>query len=335
MAETGKASRVAVVIPAFRVRDQVVQIIGKIGEEVNAIHVVDDCCPEGSGKHVVANCKDHRVKVHFHKENRGVGGATLTGYQQALADGATIIVKLDGDGQMDPALIPMLIRPIEEGSADYTKGNRFYYLEDLSQMPYVRLLGNSVLSFMAKFSTGYWQLFDPTNGFTAIHAAVAARLPFAKLEQRYFFESDLLFRLNTLRAVVLDIPMSAHYGDEPSSLKIGRTIPEFLTKHARNMGKRIFYNYFLRDFSVASIEVVCGLLALAFGIVFGASAWLLSIRTGIVASSGTVMLAALPTLAGLQLLLGFLAADVGNIPKYPVQKLLNRSDHDRQDTEVR
>jgi glycosyltransferase involved in cell wall biosynthesis len=324
MTEARDILRVSVVIPAYRVKDQILQVLGSISPAVHAIYVVDDCCPEGSGHHVTAFCSDSRVTVLFHEQNRGVGGATLTGYRHALADGADIIVKLDGDGQMDPALIPMLIRPIEQGDADYTKGNRFYNLSDLTQMPFLRLLGNSALSFMAKFSAGYWNIFDPTNGFTAIHAAVAERLPFAKIDQRYFFESDLLFRLNTLRAVVIDIPMTARYGEEQSSLKISRVIPEFLGKHFSNLLKRIFYNYFLRDFSVASVEIICSIILLMFGGIFGLRAWVISIKTGIVASSGTVMLAALPVLAGLQMLIAFLSADVNNVPKYPLQKLLLR-----------
>lgn len=315
---------VAVVIPAFRVKCQILDVIGGIGREAHSIFVVDDCCPDGSGQYVKINCADSRVTVLFHDKNKGVGGATLTGYRQALACGADIIVKLDGDGQMDPALIPVLIKPIMEGDADYTKGNRFYYLSDLQQMPFIRLWGNSVLSFMSKFSSGYWNIFDPTNGFTSIHAAVAELLPFEKIDQRYFFESDILFRLNTLRAAVVDIPMSAHYGSERSGLKIGRAIPEFAFKHSSNMLKRIFYNYYLRDFSIASIELVCSLFLLLFGSVFGGRAWLLSARTGIVASGGTVMLAALPIMVGLQLLLAFAAADVGNVPKYPLQKRLLR-----------
>src|SRR5690606_32001950 len=150
---------------------------------------------------------DPRVRVIRHASNLGVGGAVITGYQAAIADGMDILVKLDGDGQMDASLIPDFIEPIINGEADYTKGNRFFDLEELRSMPRIRLIGNAVLSFMTKFSSGYWNLFDPTNGFTALHADVARYLPLSKISKRYFFESDMLFRLNTLRAVVHDIPM--------------------------------------------------------------------------------------------------------------------------------
>lgn len=322
MPSLGKSPRIAVVIPSYQVKALILDVITGIGPEVDAIYVVDDACPEGSGVFVSGECKDPRVTVLFHETNQGVGGATMTGYRQAIRDGADVIVKLDGDGQMDPSLIPSFVRPIAEGMADYTKGNRFYYLEGLPQMPTVRLVGNAALSFITKFSSGYWDIFDPTNGYTAIHARVAERLPLDKVDRRYFFESDMLFRLNTIRAVVMDVPMAARYGDEESNLKVWRVLPDFAGKHMKNAFKRIFYNYYLRDFSLASLEIVVGFCALLFGVCFGLNAWTRSVRTHIPASSGTVMLAALPTLIGIQLLLAFLSADMGNVPRNTLHKRL-------------
>jgi dolichol-phosphate mannosyltransferase len=318
----GKRKTVAVVIPCYRVRKHILEVIGTIGDDIHMIYVVDDACPEESGKLVKDRCSDSRVSVLFHTMNLGVGGAMITGYRQAITDGADVVVKLDGDGQMDPGYIPLLIAPIINGNADYTKGNRFYYLEGVQQMPLLRLLGNAALSFIAKFSTGYWDIFDPTNGFTAVHAKVVERLSLEKIDKRYFFESDLLFRLNTIRAVVMDVPLPARYADEESNLNALRSIPEFAYKHMRNSLKRIFYNYYLRDFSVVSLELFLGIVVLLFGILAGSKAWIRSVQTGVVATSGTVMLAALPTLIGIQLLLSFLAADSGNVPKIPLHKRL-------------
>jgi glycosyltransferase involved in cell wall biosynthesis len=168
-------ARIAVVIPSFKVRDHILGVIAAIPPEVDRIYVVDDACPEGSGAHVEANCRDERVRVLRNDTNQGVGGATLRGYEAALADGADYLVKLDGDGQMDPGRIPSLVRPLEDGSADYTKGNRFFDLEDVRTMPAIRLIGNSILSFVNKVASGYWDVMDPTNGYTAINAVVARR----------------------------------------------------------------------------------------------------------------------------------------------------------------
>lgn len=313
--------KIAVVIPSYKVRNHIIDVIRLIGPEVSRIYVVDDCCPDNSGCFVESNCTDERVVVIRHTENQGVGGAVMTGYQAAIEDGMDIFVKVDGDGQMDPSLILDFVSPIAAGEADYTKGNRFFDLEDISAMPKVRLFGNAALSFMTKLSSGYWDLFDPTNGYTAIHRDVAQHLPFKKISHRYFFETDILFRLNILRAVVVDIPMDAKYGNEVSGLKISKIVGEFFVKHVLNFWKRIFYNYYLRDMSLASIELPVGLAMLLFGLLFGAYHWVHSMSSGQASSSGTVMLSALPVIIGLQFILAFLGHDIRSLPSRPFHRL--------------
>lgn len=312
--------KLAVVIPCYKVKKHILDVIKSLGPEVNAIYIVDDNCPETSGGYVLTRNIDQRVQVLFHKVNLGVGGAVMTGYRQAIEDGMDIIVKIDGDGQMDSNEILKLIHPIRAGEADYAKGNRFYNLEKLSSMPKMRLFGNACLSMMAKLSSGYWNLFDPTNGFTAIHKDAAKLLPFDKISHRYFFETDILFRLNTLGAVVVDIPMDARYGDEVSNLKISNIFLEFLGKHTQNLCKRIFYNYYLRDMSLASIELPIGLCLFTFGCIFGAYHWNLSSQTGQTTAPGTVMIAGLSLLMGLQLILAFLSYDISSIPRRPLHQ---------------
>ena len=311
---------VAVVIPSYRVKRQILEVISTVPEFVGLILVVDDACPEGSGAHVQAECLDPRVRVLFHAENRGVGGAVVSGYRAALASGASIVVKMDGDGQMHPSELPALLEPLRRGEADYTKGNRFFDMTVVELMPRRRLLGNAALSFMTKVSSGYWSLFDPTNGYTAIHAVALSRLPLARISTRYFFETDMLFRLRTIGAVVEDVPMDARYGDEESNLRIFRILGPFLAGHARNFAKRIVYNYFLRDFSVASLQLVAGTALLGLGTLHGGYHWWRSVQTGLPTTTGTVMIAALALLAGLQLLLAFLAYDMATTPRRPLQR---------------
>jgi dolichol-phosphate mannosyltransferase len=319
---------VAVVIPSYKVTRHILGVIESIGPEVARIYVVDDKCPDGSGAFVRANCADPRVCVIEHAQNQGVGGAVMTGYRAAIREGASVIVKVDGDGQMDGRLIPDFIAPILAGEADYTKGNRFFDLEQIGAMPFTRLVGNAMLSFLTKLSSGYWDLFDPTNGYTAIHADCARHLPFEKISRRYFFETDMLFRLNTLGAVVTDVPMDAVYGDEVSNLKISRIATEFAAKHVRNLIKRLFYNYYLRNMSLASIELPLGVVLLLFGSIFGLTHWIEAMRLNQATPAGTVMVAALPVIMGVQLILAFLAYDIASVPRRPLhKKILFRKPH--------
>ncbi|MBW4682867.1 MAG: glycosyltransferase family 2 protein [Microcoleus vaginatus WJT46-NPBG5] len=313
--------KVAVVIPCFNVKKHILEVIGKIGSEVDLIYVIDDNCPESTGGYVNSRCQDSRVKVIFHPRNQGVGGAVISGYREAIAAGATIIIKIDGDGQMEPALIPKFIKPIVGNFADYVKGNRFFDLDLLASMPKLRLIGNALLSFVNKMCSGYWDIMDPTNGYTAIHASVLKMIPLHKLDKRYFFESDMLFRLNTVRAVVYDLPMAAKYGDETSHLKIGKVMIDFPCKYVNRFFKRILYNYFLRDFNIGSVELIVAISLMSLGFIFGLYNWYLSIQRGIPATSGTVMLASLPIILGFQSLLAAINYDVTNVPKMPVHKI--------------
>lgn len=325
--------RISVVIPSYKVKKHILDVIRSIGPEVCRIYVVDDCCPEASGDFVRQNCDDPRVIVLRNEANQGVGGAVMAGYQAAIDDGMDVMVKMDGDGQMDARLIPDFVAPIIAGEADYTKGNRFFDLEEIRAMPKVRLFGNAVLSFMTKLSSGYWNLFDPTNGYTAIHREVVKHLPMGKISKRFFFETDILFRLNTLRAVVVDVPMDAKYGDEVSNLKIGKIIGEFFVKHVRNFSKRIFYNYYLRDMSLASIELPLGCLFILFGIFFGIFNWVEAASAGSTTPAGTVMLSALPIIVGLQLVLAFLGHDISAVPTRPFQRIRGNSVLSLKDSE--
>jgi glycosyltransferase involved in cell wall biosynthesis len=297
------------------VTPHILGVIARMPACVQAIFVVDDACPDGTAAHVQQHNLDPRVTVLIHTQNQGVGGATLTGYRAAIDRGFDIIVKVDGDGQMDPAFIPTLIRPIINERADYTKGTRFYSVGTARQMPLVRLVGNIALSFISKLTSGYWSVMDPTNGFTAIHRRVLALFPLKHIEKRYFFESDMLYHCGLLRAVVVDVPMFARYGDEVSSLKISRVLLDFPARFAARAIKRWAYAYVLRDFNMGSVGLLLGGPMLMFGVVFGGLAWWRSAVAGVPTPAGTVMLAALPLLLGTQLIISAVLYDMANQPK--------------------
>lgn len=316
--------RIAAIIPCYRVRGQAAEVVAEALAQVDHVFVVDDCCPEATGDLIEAAFAHSRVTVLRHARNKGVGGATITGYKAALEAGYDILVKIDGDGQMDLDFLPALLEPIISAEADYTKGNRFYRKRDLKRMPVVRLLGNSLLSMLNKASSGYWNLMDPTNGYTALSRVAAREIEWWKVANGYFFESDLLFRLNIVRAVVQDVPMPARYDQENSSLSVYGAIPRFLFGHLKNVVRRYFYNYLMRDFSVGTVQSLLGSILFLFGVIFGAYAWSRSIETGDNATVGTVMLATLPIILGFQLLLGALSFDVANVPVRPLQRILRR-----------
>jgi dolichol-phosphate mannosyltransferase len=307
--------KITVVIPAFRCKQHILEVLAGMPALVTQIILVDDACPDGTGKFAQENCKDPRLEILFRTANGGVGAAMKTGYLRAIKDYPNVIVKMDGDNQMDPKYLPDLIEPILEERADYTKGNRFYDPRTIRSMPFVRIFGNAGLSFLTKLSTGYYSLFDPNNGYTALSGRTAQLCDFERLHDRFFFESDMLFRLNLVKAVVLDVPMPSKYGSEKSNLNELSVIPMFLFGHSINFYKRVVYNYFLRDFSLGSLYLLSYLVLVPFGIVWSLYFWYQSLQYGKIASTGTVMIGILPIMLGFQFLVSFFSYDISQEPK--------------------
>ena len=313
--------RIAVVIPAFQAAQHIRRVIAGMPPFVSHIIVVDDCSSDETAALVAQDAADDpRLVLVRHTVNQGVGGAVLTGYQKALDLGAEIIVKMDADDQMDPAYLLPLIAPILSGEADYTKGNRFLRTRELRAMPVARRIGNLGLSFMTKVASGQWPIFDPTNGYTAIHASIVPLLNQAAIDRRYFYESSMLLELGLLRAVVRDVSIPARYQNETSHLSKRKALLEFPWRLFRGLFHRQWLQYFVRDFTGVSAFLISGLALLLWGGAFGAYHWFLSSQTGVVATTGTVMLAVLPVILGIQLLLQAMIADIQNAPVRPIHR---------------
>jgi len=313
-----------VVIPAYKCASQIAAVLHSIPTFISHIIVVDDASPDAIDQEV-AKVNDRRIIYMRHQQNRGVGEAMLTGYNKALELGAEIIIKMDGDGQMDASYISLLILPILEGLADYVKGNRFLHGHELVQMPKWRLIGNIGLTFLTKLASGYWHIFDPNNGFTAIHHYALSLTHQKNIHPRYFFESSLLIELNRIRAVAVDVPIPAQYGDEASSLSLTQAFFEFPFNLGKGLLRRIIWQYFLYDFTPVSLFLILGTTLTVLGALWGLYHWYISIVYNLVATTGTVMIGVLPVIVGFQLLLQALVLDIQNTPDSPVQRRIERS----------
>ena len=307
---------IATVIPAYRVERDIESVISGLPPYIKHIIVVDDASPDSCADLVTAAAqKDSRITLIRHSKNQGVGGAMISGFRKALELGAQIIIKLDGDGQMDSAHIPALITPLIEGKADYVKGNRFRDFQSLQQMPIIRRIGNLGLSFLTKAATGYWNIFDPTNGFFAIRAEILAQLPLEKIDRRYYFETSMLSHLYLLDAYILDIPLPARYRGETSNMVIRSVLIEFPIKLTRTFFRRIILKYFLIDFSMTSVYLLTGIPLLLFGLIFGITKWIQYAAIGIAAPTGTVMLPTLSVILAIQILLSAIEIDLNSTPR--------------------
>ncbi len=309
-----RGARVHVVIPAYNVALHIRHVLKGLPAFVDAVTVVDDGSTDDTVE-VVEACGDERVTVIRHPRNHGVGAAMVSGFRDALRHPDGVIVKMDGDGQMDPAHLPALLEPIIEGRCDYAKGNRFLLQRELGVMPKHRLMGNFVLTFLTKLASGYWNVFDPQNGYVAIKMAALRLLDLDRLSPRYFFENDMLINLNIFGLRVADVPVPAVYGDERSSMNIWTVLGSFPFHLFRGYWYRFYRKHVLRDFSAVALFMLTGLPLLAFGVGFGTYTWVQSFLLNRFASTGTVMLSVLPFLVGFELVLQALVLDIKETPK--------------------
>jgi glycosyltransferase involved in cell wall biosynthesis len=305
--------RIAVVVPAFKEEALIATVITTMPDFVDHVVVIDDCSPDATSARA-NEVGDPRCEVIRHEVNQGVGGAIITGHRRAIELGADVSVVMAGDAQMDPAYLPSLLDPVCDHGYGFAKANRFFSSSSFKGMPPVRVFGNVVLSFLTKLASGYWHLFDPQNGYTAVTTDVLRRLDLDAIAKRYEFENDLLINLNILDVRATDVPIPAVYGAEVSGIRLGRVVPAITFLLVKGFWRRIMLKYVLRSFSPVALFLFVGTALLGWSVLFGL--WVLWQTIGTPqASAGTVLLCVVPFIVGVQLLLSALTLDIQNSPK--------------------
>ena len=307
---------ITVVIPCYNVSKHIAQVIKNLPAEVTWIIAVNDRSKDNTGDTLNEIQKENKKLIVInHEKNQGVGGSMLTGFKKSLELDSNITIKMDGDDQMDSSYIAELIAPLIENKADYTKGNRFRDFKALKKMPVIRRIGNLGLSFFIKAASGYWNIFDPNNGFVAISKETLKTINTNKIHKRYFFESSMLIELYHVDAVIQEIPMKARYGDEKSSLSVTRALFGFPPKLLKAFIRRIILKYFLFDFNIASVYMLFGIPFFIIGVIYGVVNFIKYASSHLPAPTGTVVIPTLLIILGFQLLLSAVSYDITNYPK--------------------
>ena len=310
-----RGQRVCVVIPCYNVAPHIAAVLAAIPDYVDQVIAVDDGSRDDTIKTLEA-ATDKRVEVLRHDRNRGVGAAMRTGFARGAEAGADVLVKVDGDDQMDLAeLVKLLDALVDDPRCGYAKGNRLIDQKALSRMPRLRVIGNFALTFLTKLASGYWYVVDPQNGYLAIRRVIWELLDPARISDGYFFENDMLVGLNILDIPVKDVPIPARYGNERSYLRVRRVLFPFAFLLIRRMVYRVYAKYMLRDFSPIALFLLAGLPLFIWGVVFGAYQWWSHAQEGIATPTGTVIVAVVPLILGFQLLLQALVLDIQNSPR--------------------
>ncbi len=299
----------AVIIPSYRAADTISEVVEAVPDCVDYIIIVNDASPDNL-ENVVSSLSDSRIVYLTHERNTGVGGAMVTGFRKGLALGVDLLVKIDADGQMDPKYIDRFAMAALRHGCDYVKANRFGHIEALPKMPRLRFWGNLAMTILTKFASGYWNVFDPQNGYLMITRSMLKRFDLDRIDRGYFFENSMLINLNIVRARIGEIHIPANYGDEESSMRLPEILKTFPIKLLKGYVYRVYQKYVFRSVSPYSMLVFFGLLFISWGIGWGGISWYESWATGVPATTGAVMLALLPFLLGWSLFLQALAFDV-------------------------
>lgn len=300
--------KIAVAIPCYKVEQHLQQVVTGLPDFVDSIILVDDCSPDSTPKLIDQLVNGNRIIAIHHPQNKGVGGAMKSAFLKAIETGMDVVVKIDGDGQMDSRFIAPMIDALND--ADFAKGNRLFDRQMLCKMPFVRRIGNMGIGFLVKASSGYWNVSDPVNGFFAIRTQTLRQMDLQRVADRFFFESSMLIEMHYTGARIKEVTMPAIYADEKSNLSISKTLLSFPPKLIAAWLRRLHLSYFVYDFNICSLYLLAGIPLFLFGLIFGLCEWIHYASLGLGAPTGTIMVAVLTFILGFQMLLSAAQYDI-------------------------
>ncbi len=240
--------KIGVIVPAYDEELLILDTLKGIPDYVDRIFVVNDASRDNTLTLVETQQKqDSRIEIIDHQLNRGIGQSLIDGYLASLASDVDITAVMAGDNQMHPDDLIRFMDTIIDGGYDYVKGNRLLH-ENIDIMPRYRFFGNSILTILTKFATGFYALMDPQSGYTAIKNSVLARIPIKKMTQGYGYNADILCMLNIQRFRVCDVEVKPVYGREQSKIKLRNYIPKTSWLLVKLFFRRLWRRYVILDF---------------------------------------------------------------------------------------
>jgi len=254
---------IAVIVPAYNEEILIGKTISSIPDIAEKIIVVNDCSTDKT-KEILENLikVNNKIQLINLEKNSGVGSAIVKGYEIAFEQGFDIGVVMPGDAQALPEDFNNLIDPVLNNDIDYAKGNRLNYYGVSNIMPKHRFFGNSLLTILTKFATGYYHIMDPQMGYTALNLKLVPKLNLNKLIKRYGYPGHLLYLLNLIDAKVQDVDIIPHYGEEKSGIKLITFVPKLVYILIKLFLSRIFIKLLFKNTSPAGISYFFAILNL-------------------------------------------------------------------------
>ena len=243
-----KGQKIGVVIPAYNEEELILETLDRMPEYVDTLFVINDCSKDRTLE-LLQNQKaqDTRIVIIDHKKNMGLGQSLIDGYVASKNSDIFITVVMAGDNQMHPDDLPGLLDKLIDENYDYVKGNRLLH-QNISAMPVYRFLGNSVLTILTKFATGYYFSMDPQCGYTAIKNSALRKIPIENMTRGYGYNADILCMLNIMQFRVSDVEVQPIYDREKSKIKLWKYVPKTSWILLRLFFRRLWQRYVVLDF---------------------------------------------------------------------------------------
>jgi glycosyltransferase involved in cell wall biosynthesis len=312
-----KNNKISVTIPCLNEEDFIGKTLDSVPKFVDRIYVVDDGSTDGTRKVIKKYAKrDKRIKPLINDKNMGNGYSVVRGFKESVSQGFQICCIVAGDNQCRQEYLESLVSEVVEDHCDYAKANRFANTQELKQMPAFRKFGNVFMSFINKFATGYYSIFDPLNSYSAIRVSTLAKMDLDSVSHRYDFENSFLLHMYLVNGRVKDVPVPARYEGETSDIKLFSYTAKTTKTLFASFFKRIYYKYVLFSLHPIALLMFSGSLLFLFGLIYGLVIFVNSLQPDhIPATTATVMLSVVPFIVGFELLINAFVLDIQNEPK--------------------
>jgi glycosyltransferase involved in cell wall biosynthesis len=269
--EIYRENNICVVIPAYNEEKLIGSTLASVPDYIFKTYVIDDASTDRTPEIIREYAeKDTRITYIRHEINQGVGASITSGYHEALKEGMDIAIVMAGDNQMDPVYLPRFLNPIINRQADYTVGNRLQGNEYRRGMPRWRFFGNSFLTLFTKIASGYWQLMDPQNSYTAISRRALERLDLKRIYPQYGYCNDILVKLNAygFKAVNINYPGRYNSG-EKSGIRYHTYFFKVSWLLFRDFFWRLKEKYVVLNFHPLVFFYIFGVIIVLMSILFG------------------------------------------------------------------
>ena len=206
--------KVVVVMPAYNAARTLHMTYADLPREmVDLVILVDD----GSSDETARIARELGLELFVHDRNYGYGANQKTCYREALKAGADIVVMVHPDYQYDPTLLPDIIRPIQENTADVVLGSRLMGASPIKQgMPWWKYISNRFLTRLENGAFGL-RLSEYHTGYRAFRRLALESVNLEMNSDKFIFDQEIMAQLVELRMRITEVPVPTRYFAQASS----------------------------------------------------------------------------------------------------------------------